>query len=145
MNFKHGCTRIANRTRESSTWRAHICWVSLRARCDKPKWKDYPNYGGRGITYDPAWAKFETFLADMGLPSEGMTIERVDNDGPYCKANCIWADRTVQSRNRRNKRLIVFDGKSMRIREWAQHLGVPVTTIKNRVYRGWPLERALTV
>jgi hypothetical protein len=117
-------------------WRAHHCWLRLRRRCTDPKSPDFENYGGRGIAYDPAWDDFKSFIADMGLPPPGLTIERIDVNGPYSRLNCRWADRGEQSRNRRNARLVEHAGKTMRIGEWAAYFGVPVTTIKNRVYRG---------
>lgn len=143
MGYKHGCTSLDKRVSTNQEWRAYHCWLRLRNRCDNPKSKDYINYGARGITYDLRWKVFANFLADMGTPPEGLSIERIDNDGAYCKENCKWANRLEQSRNRRNKRLIEYDGKRMRISEWAEYLGVPTTTVKNRFYRGWPLNEVL--
>jgi hypothetical protein len=71
----------------------------MKDRCNHPK--RYPNYGGRGITYAPEWEDFQVFLQDMGkMPSADLTLERVDNNGNYCKANCIWATYSVQNQNR---------------------------------------------
>jgi hypothetical protein len=79
----------------------------MRYRCDDPSYKDYKNYGARGITYDVSWQNFLQFAADMGhKPRPELTLERLDNDGPYCKANCVWATRKEQNNNSRNtKRL----------------------------------------
>src|SRR4029077_17372278 len=82
----------------SPTW---ITWREMRTRCLNKHSKDYPYYGGRGITIDPAWDRFEDFLADMGLrPSLAHTLDRRHNNGAYTKANCRWATRLTQSRNR---------------------------------------------
>ena len=48
--------------------RAYAVWVDMKARCDDPSHPNYPEEGGRGITYDPRWADFEVFYADMGPP-----------------------------------------------------------------------------
>jgi hypothetical protein len=76
-------------------------WNAMRARCDNPNTPGYENYGGRGITYCEAWKKFATFKSDMGYRPVNMTLERLDNDSPYSKSNCIWADMVTQSANRR--------------------------------------------
>lgn len=73
----------------------------MKHRCDNPQDRCYQYYGGRGIGYDPRWARFENFLADMGERPEGLTLDRVDNDLGYSVDNCRWADAQTQSANRR--------------------------------------------
>src|SRR6187399_254745 len=76
-------------------------WRNMKARCRNPKHRAFARYGGRGIDYDPRWEQLDAFIADMGpRPHGGLSLERLDNDRGYCKENCVWADRTAQSRNR---------------------------------------------
>lgn len=94
--LKHG---YARRGRIDPTY---ITWRNMRNRCRKPSNKDYPNYGGRGITVCARWLNsFENFILDMGPKPLGMTIDRIENDGNYEPGNCKWSTSVEQSHNRR--------------------------------------------
>jgi hypothetical protein len=123
--------------------RIYHVWCAMLARCTNPKNQAYDNYGGRGITVCERWRKFENFLEDMGEPPEGLTIDRLDNDGPYCKDNCAWETRVVQANNRRSSVKLTFDGVTLTLREWSERTGIDYALMRGRYAQGWSLEKIL--
>lgn len=82
-------------------------WRRIRTKCYKPSYKDYRYYGGRGITLHEPWHEFARFRDDLdrllGPRPEGMTLDRVNNDGNYEPGNVRWATRAQQAQNRRSR------------------------------------------
>jgi len=76
-------------------------WDSMIQRCTNPNNKRYVDYGGRGITVCAEWFDFSNFLKDMGIKPSGTSIDRIDNNGGYCKENCKWSDVYEQAKNKR--------------------------------------------
>ena len=99
VHLKHGEAR-----REATTVE-YRAWHKMRERCSNPKSKDWPNYGGRGISVCDRWlSSYESFLNDMGRRPPHHSIDRIDNDGNYEPSNCRWADHMTQARNRPSRK-----------------------------------------
>jgi hypothetical protein len=124
--------------------RAYGVWQAMRDRCSNPKRADYSRYGGRGITVCKRWEKFENFLADMGEPPVGLTLDRKDNNRGYSPGNCRWASRTQQTHNSTAMVYVTINGATKHLAEWQRELGVRQSTYYARLRRGWGVEAALT-
>jgi hypothetical protein len=118
-------------------------WSAMLQRCNNPNCNKFKRYGGRGITVCREWYTFENFITDLGERPNGLSLERVDNNGNYCKENCKWASPITQAHNRENNRLISFQGETKCLSEWARHVGITISSLTYRINNGWDTERAL--
>lgn len=124
----------------------YTVWNDMKARCFNRKDRSYPRYGGRGITVCNEWRnEFQTFYnwATVNGYARGLQIDRIDNEGNYEPCNCRWATRSENGRNKRNNRIIEFNGKAVCLSEWGEMTGLTAETIHKRIKRGWPLDRVL--
>lgn len=100
-----GSTNLRRRQHEShgmSYSREYRIWHSMIQRCTNPRAENYSDYGGRGILVCTEWLQsFRQFYTDMGNCPDELTLDRVDNNGNYEKANCRWSSRSEQSLNQR--------------------------------------------
>lgn len=93
----------SNITHGLGTTRLYNIWLKLKDRIYNPKNKNYNDYGGRGITICEEWLDVQNFYnwAISNGYSEGLSIDRIENDGNYEPSNCRWTTKTIQSRNQR--------------------------------------------
>jgi hypothetical protein len=101
--FINSKIRTIKKTHGMSKTKAYRTYVGIKQRCYNPKFKNFNNYGGRGISICDRWLEsFENFFTDMGVPtSENHSLDRINNDGNYEPSNCRWATRIEQGRNTR--------------------------------------------
>lgn len=119
-------------------------WRNMLSRCNDPSHTSFRNYGAKGITVDPRWAKsFVAFLEDMGECPKGKTLDRIDGTKGYCKDNCRWFTMKEQGNNRNNNRYLTFRGETRNVVAWAEILGIKEGTIRARLSRGATDEDAL--
>ena len=133
-------------THGGSGSRLHRIWKGIKTRCfnkNRPQAKDYAL---RGITLCEDWhdyCKFRDWALSHGY-SESLTIDRIDNNGPYSPENCRWVTHGVQNRNRRNTIVFNYNGKEYRaIKDLCFDLGLEYTRVLRRIKRGWNIEESL--
>lgn len=99
---KYGCKKT-NKTHGMRETYLYKKYYDIHTRCDK---KDNPLYGGRGISVCDEWSGQNGFIAFMEWSvshgyKEGLSLDRIDNDGDYCPENCRWTTMEVQAQNKR--------------------------------------------
>lgn len=138
----HGQKRRGKITVEYRTW------LGMKRRCYDPKFKDYPNWGGRGIRVCEEWLHdFIAFYTYMGnRPAGDFTIDRLNPDDHYRPGNVRWAHRTEQGqKHRRNLTTInIGDLTFESIAAACRHFGVGLTTAHERIRSGTDLITAVS-
>ncbi|MES0071867.1 hypothetical protein [Mesorhizobium sp. M0058] len=122
-------------------------WISMIDRCYNAKCKDFPIYGGAGISVCARWKNsFTNFLADLGKrPSAGHSIDRHPNKvGNYEPQNVRWATAQEQARNRTNNIFLQIDGERLLLVEAAEKYRMPAKVIRDRIKDGWEPKRAVS-
>lgn len=125
---------------------------SIKRRCQIKSEPAYKNYGGRGIKC--LWKSFKQFNKDMSESYKShvkefgkinTTIDRIDNNGNYCKENCRWATMKEQARNRRNNSLVKYMNRIEPLAYWSEKFGIPQNVLWCRLYKTkWKIRKALT-
>lgn len=114
-------------------------WTSMVERCTNHKHKCFKNYGGRGIKVSQQWRTFSNFKNDMHLLyKEGLDLDRIDNDGDYCKKNCRWVSRKTNCLNKRNTLMLTYNNETKPLMTWCNKFGVNYKTCAARkTSYGW--------
>ena len=110
-------------------------WKAMKARCFYKSQDSYKNYGGRGIIIENDWLNFKNFERDMkDTYKKGLSLDRIDNDGNYCKENCRWVTKKQQANNKRNNRFVELNGIVKTLSEWIYFYGLKSSTVRQRFY-----------
>lgn len=119
-------------------------WAQMIQRCENPNNPKFPRYGKRGISVSAEWHDFSNFYAAMG-DSNGLTLDRIDNDGNYEDGNCRWTTYAQQNSNYSRNRVFSHDGETLTLTQWASRFGMKPADLYYRVVTlGWVMDQALS-
>jgi hypothetical protein len=135
---KNEVTIARNTTHGLANTPAYAKWLGMKARVRNAGLKNNRCYAG--VTICSRWSSFENFLADMGQPPNGYSLDRKDNAKGYSKRNCRWVPLVDQSRNTR--RIKLYNG--VPLSEAARQRGLDPDVVFDRINKlKWSVDRAL--
>lgn len=127
-------------THNMSKTRLYNIYHDIIDRCNNEKNKRYKDYGGRGIKvcveWEQSFCNFKNWSLSNGY-DENLTIDRINNDGPYSPGNCRWATKEQQVNNKRNTIYFEFLGVKKSLRQWVDFMGWNYSKYYGRYYRGY--------
>ena len=127
-------TRERRTKRDEASRKLRVAYIHMISRCYDINDKRYDRYGGRGICVCDEWRnngvleKFIAWAKSNGY-EQGLSIDRIDNDGNYCPENCRWTTAKEQSNNRSSNTVLTVDGVTKTIAQWIEFLGLKSTRI----------------
>lgn len=111
VHLTHGC----------SAHPLFVVWENMMKRCHNKSNKRYRDYGDRGIYVTALWYGSPEAFIQWGLANgwrRGLQIDRINNDGPYCPANCRFVTPRENMDDRRNTVRVTAFGETKTINEW---------------------------
>ena len=93
-------------------------WQNMKGRCLRKTHPKYNRYGGRGISICKEWLDIKNFAAwaKSNGWKEGMSIDRIDNDGNYCPENCRFVSISENSRKKSTTKIDMITAQEIRER-----------------------------
>ena len=111
-NKSCGCARTPGTHRMTASGKDNkaLFWVfhGIKSRCFNPNHCHYDRYGKRGISVCKEWLDNSSLFFDWAIKNgwqKGLTVDRIDNDGPYSPQNCQIITLAENTRKRSTSKL----------------------------------------
>ena len=131
---------------EDNKTRLYRIWRAIKARTSYKSQKQYKDYGGRGIKVCLEWQddfyRFKEWAYQNGY-NESLTIDRINVNGDYTRANCRWITKKEQNNNQRSNVILEYQGQKMNVAQWAKKINVKANTLYKRIYRNYTIDKIL--
>jgi len=143
-----GCASCmsAKATHRASSSKLSGVWGGMKQRCYYPKHMEYKNYGARGIRVCDEWkgscAAFIKWAKQNGY-KEGLSLDRINNDGNYSPENCRWATKAEQCKNQRTNIKVTINNKTLILKDWCREFNLNYDKVRHRIYSGLTPKEAL--
>lgn len=141
-----GCINKRTTTHGLSNTRLFRIWSGIKDRCNNSNSPEYNRYGGRGIKICQEWQdnfmNFYNWAISNGY-ADNLTIDRIDVNGDYCPENCRWATSSEQANNRRNNRIVEYQGQKYTLKQLSVKYNINWHTLSGRLEANWSIEDAL--
>lgn len=96
-----------------------------------PEWR-----GENGLKNFAEWAMSHGYRDDL-------TIDRIDNNGPYSPDNCRWVTQYVQSNNMSTNVFYTYDGMTLTQKCWDYALGIPYKFTHAKIKAGYTFDQVV--
>jgi hypothetical protein len=126
----------------------YCVWKSMKGRCYNENDTRFYSYGAKGVIVSEEWRYFDDFYIwsiENGY-KEGLSIDRINNDGNYSPENCRWATNKQQSRNRSDNLFIKAFSENKCLQDWSEDSRCKVSRslLSKRIYGGMDAETAIS-
>lgn len=140
LSYKHGLHKS----------KIYGIWQAIKRRCYKDIGYKSKYYKDKNIKVCDDWLDKENGFMNFYRWSmengykEGLTIDRIDNNGNYEPNNCRWVDMYVQNNNTSSNKYVTYNNETHTVAEWCRKLNLNYHRTICRLLSGWSVEKAFT-